>query len=226
VKAFLHLALVGAAVVPSFLLGCRGDVSSDPPVLLERNMFDQERYNPQGKSEFFADHRTMRAPVEGTFEHFDTPDEERFMDNPVVSTGMDLDGNAYVPAVPQLVIDKGGGLEALVNRGQERFNIYCAPCHSRKGDGNGPVAQHGFANVKHLGDQTVRDMPDGQLFATITRGKTTMPAYAAQIPVRDRWAIVAYVRALQLTLPTPAAPAPTPSAPTPAPAPSAPQEKQ
>jgi mono/diheme cytochrome c family protein len=133
--------------------------------------------------------------------HYDDAEDERFADTSEIATGLVADGSAYVVTVPQSVVDRAGGLKPLVERGQERFNIYCAPCHSKKGDGQGTVAKRGFPGVKNLGETSIREMTDGQLYATITRGKTTMPSYAAQVPVKDRWAIVAYVRALQLSLP-------------------------
>jgi mono/diheme cytochrome c family protein len=101
-------------------------------------------------------------------------------------------------------------MEKLVARGQERFGIYCAPCHGLTGDGKGMVVckrekpsdaceSRGFPPLPSYEDARLRQMPDGQLFATITHGVRTMPAYAAQIPTMDRWAIVTYVRALQVS---------------------------
>ncbi|MGA7121794.1 MAG: cytochrome c, partial [Polyangiaceae bacterium] len=95
-------------------------------------------------------------------------------------------------------------------RGQERFGIYCAPCHGQTGDGKGmvvckrdkpsdPCESRGFPPLPSYEDPRLRQMPDGQLFATISHGVRTMPAYGAQIPIPDRWAIVSYVRALQLS---------------------------
>jgi mono/diheme cytochrome c family protein len=86
---------------------------------------------------------------------------------------------------------------AVLQRGQERFNIYCAPCHDRAGEGKGIVAQRSSWIAVNLHEQRIQDMADGQLFDTITHGKRTMPGYRYQVPERDRWAIVAYVRALQ-----------------------------
>jgi mono/diheme cytochrome c family protein len=101
-------------------------------------------------------------------------------------------------------------MEKLLARGQERFAIYCAPCHGLTGDGKGmvvckrekmsdPCESRGFPPLPSYQDARLRQMPDGQLFATISHGVRTMPAYGAQIPRSDRWAIVAYVRALQLS---------------------------
>jgi mono/diheme cytochrome c family protein len=193
------LAPLGASLV-----ACRGETSGEPPVQLERNMFDSERYNPESYSTFFADHRTMRTPVEGTIsrEFFESDSES--------STGLMADKSEYTMTVPQLVIGKAGGMEKLVARGQERFAIYCAPCHGLTGDGKGivvckrdkasdPCESRGFPPLPSYEDPRIRQMPDGQLFATISHGVRSMPSYAAQIPTTDRWAIVSYVRALELS---------------------------
>ncbi len=184
--------------------GCRGETSEDPPILLERNMYDSERYNPESLSTFFADHRTMRSPVAGTVAR------EDFDDDTETATGMVADQSQYVMTVPQGAVRRAGGLQKLVARGQERFNIYCAPCHGQTGDGKGmvvckrdkvadPCESRGFPPLPSYEDARIRQMPDGQLFATVTHGVRTMPAYGPQIPISDRWAIVSYVRALELS---------------------------
>jgi mono/diheme cytochrome c family protein len=184
--------------------GCRGQSSEDPPVLLERNMYDSERYNPEAYSQFFPDHRTMRVPVEGTVAR------DRYEDDPEFATGLLADRSAYAMTIPQAVVQRGGGLEKMLARGQERFGIYCAPCHGLTGDGKGmvickrdkvtdPCESRGFPPLPSYEDPRIRFMPDGQLFATITHGVRTMPAYGPQIPIADRWAVVSYVRALQVS---------------------------
>jgi hypothetical protein len=193
-----------AIVLLGFLAGCRGDRSSDPPVLLERNMYDTERYNPESYSQFFSDHRTMREPVRGTVAR------DRFEDEPEIATGLVADKSGYTMVVPPALAHRMGGPEKFLQRGQERFGIYCAPCHGLTGDGKGmvvckrerasdPCESRGFPPLPSYEDPRLRQMPDGQLFATITHGVRTMPAYGAQIPISDRWAIVSYVRALQLS---------------------------
>ncbi len=87
----------------------------------------------------------------------------------------------------------------LVQRGEERYGVYCQPCHGAVGDGNGMTKKLGMTTVANLHDQRIIRLPDGDIFNTIGMGKNTMQGYAAQIPVNDRWAIVAYVRALQLS---------------------------
>ncbi len=209
------LMVLAAALAVGSLAGCREQSSEDPPVLLERNMYDQERYNPESYSQFFTDHRTMRTPVEGTVAR------DRYEDDPEIATGLLADKSGYVLAVPQTFVQRSGGMEKLLARGQERFNIYCAPCHGATGDGKGmvvckrdkvtdPCQSRGFAPLPTYADPRLRQMPDGQLFATISHGVRTMPAYGPQVPVADRWAIVSYVRALQLSQMAQATPQPEP----------------
>jgi hypothetical protein len=196
---------VGAALVLGLgLVACRGQTSEDPPILPERNMYDSERYNPESYSQFFPDHRTMRRPVPGTIAR------DRYDDDPEIATGLLPDKSAYVMVVPPPLVTGAGRFEKFLARGQERFGIYCAPCHGLTGDGKGlvvckrekstdPCESRGFPPLPSYEDPRIRHMPDGQLFATITHGVRTMPAYGPQIPIVDRWAIVSYVRALELS---------------------------
>lgn len=188
--------LLLATIAVAGLVGCRGDASDEPPVHLQRNMFHQERVNPQSLNENFADKRGMRSPEPGTISR---EEYDQYGGDDTLITGRQ-DGH-FVMTIPPGAVERAGGYEKLVERGQQRFNIYCTPCHSQTGDGQGMVARRpgSFAKVTSLHEQYVRDMPDGQVFATITNGVRTMPSYAAQIPVSDRWAIVAYVRALELS---------------------------
>jgi mono/diheme cytochrome c family protein len=194
-----------AAFVVVAIVGCRGETSDEPPIALERNMYDTERYNPESYAQFFPDHRTMRTPVEGTVAR------DRYEDDSELSTGLRPDKAGYAMTVPQAIVQRSGGLEKVLARGQERFGIYCAPCHGQTGDGKGMVVckrekatdaceSRGFPPLPSYGDARIRQMPDGQLFATITHGVRMMPAYGAQIPMADRWAITAYVRALEMSL--------------------------
>ena len=175
------------------VVACRGETSSRPPLLFERDMFVQPRYEPQGYSRFFRDHAVMQPPVEATMPR------EDFAEDDEVATGVLADGSGYVLAVPTSIVEHAGGLEALATRGRERFEIYCTVCHGAEGDGKGSVSHYeGFPPIPTLLDDHVRHMADGQLYATIANGVRTMPPYGAQVPISDRWAIVAYVRALEL----------------------------
>lgn len=174
--------------------GCRGQTSADPPIVPLRNMFDQDRYDPQSESQFFTDGRTMRTPVAGTIPR------ERQLD-PEIGQGRLPDDSGYVLEVPSAVVAGMGGPAAMLDRGEDRFNIYCRPCHDGTGAGQGTViTRSGWQPPPPSFHQDrIRQMPDGQLFATITHGVRIMPAYGARIPIADRWAVVSYVRALQLS---------------------------
>jgi mono/diheme cytochrome c family protein len=175
------------------LSGCRGQTSAEPPIVPVRNMHEMPRYDPQDRGAYYSDGRAMRAPVAGTV-------AREMETDPVVDSGVSDDG-AFVLTIPEPVVERQGGLVALQERGRARFGIYCVPCHGGQGDGQGLVPNvSGVAGIRPptFHQDSIRHMPDGQLFATITNGLRNMPAYRAQIPVDDRWAIVSYVRALQL----------------------------
>ena len=183
--------------------GCRGQTGDSPPILLERNMYDCERYNPESFSRFFSDGRTMREPVAGTVA------ADRYIYDRTVATGLTEDEAGYAPTIPDSIVQGFRGPSTMLERGKDRYRIYCSLCHGLTGDGKGPVGckrdhpgdpceSYGFAPLPSYQEERIRHMTDGQMFATITHGVRTMPAYAGQIPARDRWAIVGYVRALQL----------------------------
>lgn len=187
-------AIVVWAVLAAAALGCREQVTDKPPVVLERNMYSQEKLGPEGYSKFFADHGAMRPLVEGTVP------QDKYEDDDEIATGLKADQTAYVLTIPDRVVERGGGLEAMALRGRQRFDIFCAPCHGITGDGKGMVArvEGAFPVIVSLVDDRICHMPDGQLFSTISNGVRNMPSYAPQIKLADRWAIVAYVRALEL----------------------------
>jgi len=184
------------------VLSCRGQTTRDAPVVGIRNMYDQPKYDIQEESALFPDHRAMRPLVEGVISMEEEVD-------PRIAQGRLEDQSGYVLTIPSEVIDdpRVGGMERMVARGKARFGIYCTPCHDATGSGNGlakkrAVASGATAFVPPTFHQDrIRHMPDGQLFATISNGKNNMPPYAMQIPVNDRWSIVAYVRALQIAQP-------------------------
>jgi mono/diheme cytochrome c family protein len=194
------------------LAGCRGQTSRDAPIVGIRNMYDQPRYDLQSESDFFPDHRTMRPLVDGVVAQETETD-------PAIASGRLEDETGYVLEIPKEVVMRSGGWEPLVARGKARYTIYCTPCHDATGSGQGMVRKRALATgaaafaPASFHQDRLRHEPDGQLFATITNGKSNMPPYGMQIPVSDRWAIVAYVRALQVAhpeLPTEAAAQPAP----------------
>lgn len=187
--------LTGLLLSAAALSGCRGQTSKEPPVAILRNMFNQPRYNAQSYSAYFPDMRTMREPVEGTI-----PREQET--NPMLAEGRTVSDEGFVDTIPAMVIQRAGDMGRLIDRGESRYGIYCAPCHDGLGTGKGMVIQRaanqGF-QPPTFHQERIRSMPDGQLFQTITYGYNSMPAYGQIVPIDDRWAIVAYVRALQLS---------------------------
>jgi hypothetical protein len=180
------------SMIITALLGCvRGVPSDKPPIHIIADMYHQPRYNPQSESNFFPDSATMREPVLGT-----VPQGWLRADS-IYFYGSDSQGN-YVAVSPVPVTQK------LLERGQERYNIYCSPCHSRLGDGKGIVVQRGMLPPPTFHSDRIRQFPDGQIFDAISNGVRNMPSYGDQVQVSDRWAIVSYVRALQLSQNAPA----------------------
>jgi mono/diheme cytochrome c family protein len=165
--------------------GCMRDLPKDkPPLKLETNMYQQPRYETQSESQFFADGATMRTAPEGTV-------ARGFLnDDAIYFTGKDDKGQLAAKIPIPVTMD-------LLKRGQERFNIYCSPCHSRLGDGTGMVVKRGLVPPPTFHDDRLRTIADGHIFDVITNGIRNMPPYRYQVPVADRWAIVAYFRALQ-----------------------------
>jgi mono/diheme cytochrome c family protein len=150
-----------------------------------QDMHDQPRFKPLAKSDFYADLRSARPPVEGTVARGQLHEDTYFYTGKIGTSPGD-----YMPfAVNQDVLA----------RGRERFDIYCSPCHSRLGDGNGMIPQRGFRAPPSYHTERLRKAPLGYFFDVMTNGFGAMPEYASQIPPRDRWAIVAYIRALQLS---------------------------
>lgn len=148
-------------------------------------MQDQPKFKPLRQSDFYADQRSSRPLLEGTVAR------GQLQTDAYLYTGMinGEPGNEMpFPATRQ-----------VLERGHERFNVYCSPCHSRLGDGNGMVVQRGYRRPPSFHIDRLRQAPMGHFFDVITNGFGAMPDYAAQIPVQDRWAIISYIRALQLS---------------------------
>ncbi|MDD9944401.1 MAG: cytochrome c [Myxococcales bacterium] len=191
---FMAQLLVAAALVLPLGSGCRGETVSSPPVLPLRNMHSQQRYDAQERSEFFLDGRTMRPPPPHTLAREVDPEL-------TLSEGRVNDDSGYVLTIPEEVAEHFGDAGAVLSRGKERYEIYCRVCHDGTGAGSGTAVKRGMAQPPSLYEERLLRMPDGQLFATISNGIRNMPAYEHSIPVYDRWAIVSYVRALQVSQP-------------------------
>lgn len=167
-----------------FLVSCQGRPSEDPPIHLNPNMDNQPKYLPQETSEFFVDGATMRTPVEGTVAIGELRADDAYY------RGKDAEGNPITEIPVNITLP-------MLKKGQERFDIYCSPCHGRTGDGQGIVVKKGFLPPPSFHEQRVRDFTNGHIYDVITNGIRNMPSYRHQISVEDRWAIVGYVRALQ-----------------------------
>ena len=165
------VGLVALALLPA--LGCRQD------------MHDQPRFEPLESSDFFKDGRSARPYIRGT----------------VARGGLRQDDHLYRGRVGGELADTipFSVTRQTLERGQERFDIFCAPCHGRLGNGQGMIVQRGFRPPPSFHEDRLRDMPVGHFFDVITNGFGTMKDYASRVTVYDRWAIAAYIRALQLS---------------------------
>ena len=165
------LGLVSAVALAFCLAACNP---------IRQDMANQPKNRPLSPSDFFADGRSERPLLENTVAHGSIADDELVVGK---------DSNAFpVPVTEELLV-----------RGKQRYGIFCTPCHGLQGDGNGMASVRGMKHPPSYHDDRLRKSPNGYFFDVITNGFGGMLGYSAQIPVHDRWAIVAYVRALQLS---------------------------
>lgn len=197
---YAALILVILAMIPPALIARSRAVRSElPRIQLMQDMGSQHKFQAQQPNPLFRDGRAMRPPVEGTIARGELEDDPHYYAGVV--------GDDWASDFPtQTPVDM-----KLLERGRERFDIYCAVCHGAAGYGDGMVARRAqqlmetgangttWVAPTSMHDAVVIDQPVGQIFNSITNGIRTMPAYGPQIPVHDRWAIVAYIRALQLS---------------------------
>ena len=167
------------------LSGCaRGCTSSRPPIRVNPSMVEQPKVLPQTASKFFYDGASMRQPVPETVAIDGLKEDAAFY------TGKGADGQ-FVATIPVTKDD------ALLERGRQRYTIYCQPCHDARGDGKGILFQRGNVPTASFHDEKILKYPDGQIFDVITNGMGLMPSYRWPIPPADRWAIIDYVRELE-----------------------------
>ncbi len=166
------MTLIAAAAL-LLLTSCREDMQNQP------------KFIPLRENSFYADGRSARPPVDGTIAR------GQLEDDPLLYTGK-VNGQE-ADQFPFAVTEKD------LTRGRERYNIYCAPCHSQLGDGNGMIAARGFKNPPSYYEPRLMKSPVGHFFNVMTNGWGAMGDYSAQVPVADRWRIAAYIRALQLS---------------------------
>ena len=162
----------------TFIAGCRQDMQDQPKMI------------PQRGTDFFADHRGARPQVLNTVARGQLNADSYFY------TGVVQGANGYREEQDMLPFP---ATIQVLERGQERFNIYCTPCHSRVGNGLGEIVQRGYKPAANLNDQVRRSQPISHYFYVMTHGYGAMPDYSAQLTPEDRWAVAAYIRALQLS---------------------------
>jgi mono/diheme cytochrome c family protein len=203
---FVIFVLCTIAIVAVF--GFRGQKGTQPPQEIFPDMVRQMKVRAQAPLNFFADGRGPRLPIAGTVPigyempkpnlpeaeptavgHWSYPNASFSVGTDYYDTGKM--GDRWGTGIPL------EATQGLIERGQQRFNITCAMCHGATAEGNGITKQYGLATVVSLQDDRIRKMSDGEIFNTITNGKNTMMAYGPNIIVPDRWAIIAYLRALQ-----------------------------
>jgi mono/diheme cytochrome c family protein len=199
-RIIISILLIGAAIGAAVfgMLGLQGGLMRKPPFELFPDMDRQAKLRPQEPNHFFANGVSSQMPPAGTIarsQPIQTADGAvyRFEDSPV-NTGRITGTTNFIETNPLIVNAQ------LIQRGRERFDIYCAPCHGRLGDGNGITKKIGvMPAVANLHDKRIVEMADGEIFNTVSNGKGLMGAYGPLIPTEDRWAVVAYLRALQLS---------------------------
>ena len=199
-RYFLVGFLLFAVLVVS-LAGFRGSKSRRPPYEIFPDMDRQLKLRPQNVDNFFADGRSSRLPVAGTIArsnpfHLSPSDPNAvvypFQDAPV-TTGRVTGSTNFVETNPFEITPQ------FIERGRQRFQINCSPCHGPLADGNGATKKLGMTTVANLHDPRIVRLADGEIFYVITNGRNTMMPYGGQVPVEDRWAIISYLRALQLS---------------------------
>jgi mono/diheme cytochrome c family protein len=192
----LIFAVCVAAVIG--IAGKRGSLSRKPPLYVFPDMRRQLKLRPQQPNDFFANGVSSQLPVPGTIPRAKPIQTAAGLVYPyedaAVYTGREPGTTNFVENNPMAITGQ------LLERGQQRFTIYCSPCHGQEGDGSGITRKLGaMAVVGNLHDKRMVEMADGELFYVITNGRNLMGAYGPNVPVEDRWAIIAYVRALQLS---------------------------
>ncbi len=204
---FLIFILTGVALVAIF--GFRGQKSTGSPLEVFPDMVRQPKVRAQAPSNFFADGRGSRLPVSGTVPiGYEMPKAEinaspaAAVEVPAPHARVAFSEGTDYYNTGKMGDQWGTGLPvdvtpAFMQRGRDRFNITCAMCHGATAAGNGVTKHYGLTTVVTLQDRRIRKMADGEIFNTITNGKNTMMAYGSTLTVNDRWAVLAYLRALQ-----------------------------
>jgi len=173
-----RIGVLAAASASLFVAGCRQDMQNQPKMI------------PQRESVIFADHRSARPQIENTVARGQLDEDSYFYTGTVPGANGYREEKDLLPFPATLTV---------LQKGQERFNIYCTPCHSRVGNGLGAIVQRGYKPAGNLNDQVRRAQPLSHYFYVMTHGYGAMPDYSAQLTPEERWAVAAYIRALQLS---------------------------
>ncbi len=192
---YAYLALLLVVVAAVSVLGFRGSETTRPPLEVFPDMDRQPKYKPQAESAFFADRRSDRPTPAGVVAYgrsYAKQDEKFLAADDHFYRGLAGDGS-YARGFPASVTVDA----KLLERGALKYGIYCMVCHGALGDGNGITKQYGMGATPTFHDDRLRNIPEGDIYHTITAGKGNMLSYADKIEPADRWAVVAYVRALQ-----------------------------
>jgi mono/diheme cytochrome c family protein len=179
------LSLAALVLVTVALLGFRGDTSTRPPIRLFPDMVDQPKYKPQEASLYFGDGRAQRLPVAGTVAW----GRDAMIPDPTFAVS---DQARFAMTANPLDLDR-----ELLTEGQRLYGVYCAVCHGGAGEGNGITTAYGMTNPPSYHGDRLRQVPDGEIYKVITQGKGQMGPYAGKLEPDRRWAVVAYLRALQ-----------------------------
>ena len=183
---YVYLVVFFVVVLAVGALGFRGSISTRPPLEVFPDMDRQSKFHPQAATSFFADGRTDRPIPAGTVARGDLRADSHMY------AGRNAAGDFASGFPTDLEIDR-----QFIDRGRERYEIYCTPCHGSLGNGRGIVTNYGWGGPANLHADLIRNQPEGEIYNTITNGKNTMFSLGDKIVPEDRWAIVAYVRALQ-----------------------------
>jgi len=184
-KRLTQLIILSGAVL--LIISCgRGNFSEKPPIHLNPNMDSQQKYKAQSESDFFVDGASMRTPVEGTVARGELRADDAYFH------GKTADGEFITSAPMAFTTD-------MVSRGEERYDIYCSACHGVDADGKGKILFYEYPiPPANFHEDRIRKLSDGHMFNAITAGWLNMPSLKAQVSVEDRWAIISYIRSLQL----------------------------
>ena len=187
IKSHLNIKIIALLLLAVLLSACRGQPSEKPQIQPIQNMYWQQKFKAFEPNDFFDDRRSMRLPVEGTISRGNLKNDL------AIYEGINEDGS-HVARIPIPVTRE------LLKKGQEQYNISCTPCHGYAGEGNGIVIGRGYVPPPSFHDERIVTMPDGEIYSAIYNGVNSMPSYRNMVKhTENRWAIVAYIRALQVS---------------------------